>query len=83
MALYFQALSSKTLYMPNSQNRSNSNNDAGKGQPKDRVSKASASNNNPERSDRKQGDHPKSHRGDTGRSSSQGRKEASGGSINE
>ncbi|HYC29579.1 MAG TPA: hypothetical protein VEB42_12190, partial [Chitinophagaceae bacterium] len=65
--------------MPNSQNRSTNNNDSGKGQPKDHTSKASAQKSNPERSDRKHGDHPKEHRGDTGRSSNQGRKEASGG----
>jgi hypothetical protein len=65
--------------MPNSQNRSNNNNNSDKGQPKDRPQEASAPKSNPERSDVKHGDHPKEHRGDTSRSSSQGRKEASGG----
>ena len=69
--------------MPNSQNRNNGNNNSGKGQPKDRPTQASAPQPNPERSDIKQGDHPKDHRGDTSRSSNQGRKEASGGSADD
>lgn len=63
--------------MPNSQNRSNNNSNSGKGQPKDRTTKASAPKPNPERSDLKQGSPD---RGDTSRSSNQGRKRASGGS---
>lgn len=70
--------------MPNNGNRSNSNNnDAGKGAPKERVSKDTSEKRNPERSDLKHGDHPKDHKGDTSRSSSQGRKAASGGSVEE
>lgn len=65
--------------MPNSANRSNGANHSGKGQPKDRIGKASAPKANPERSDKKQGEHTKDRRGDTGRTSSEGRKSASGG----
>jgi hypothetical protein len=71
--------------MPNSQNRSNNNSNAGKGQPKDRPSNDQSSEKpNPERSDIKHDtDKPKGQHGDTSRSSNQGRKEASGGSAND
>jgi hypothetical protein len=67
--------------MPNSANRSNGGNNASKGQPKHDEQKASSQKSNTERSDRKHGDHDKDRRGDTGRSSNQGRKSASGGSV--
>ena len=69
--------------MPNSANRNNGGNNGSKGQPKHDTGSRSSQKNNPERSDVKHGsgDHPKSHQGDTGRSSNQGRKEASGGSV--
>lgn len=69
--------------MPNSQNRnSGGNENSGKGQPKDRsTTKASAPKPNPERSDLKNGEHDRDHKGDTSRSSNQGRKSASGGSA--
>lgn len=79
MAPYFPFFSSKTSYMSNNQNRGKSNNNSGQGHADDPTTKAAAPKPNPERSDRKHGDHPKDHKGDTGRSSSQGRKEASGG----
>lgn len=68
--------------MPNSANRNNGGNNASKGQPKHEPSRGSSQQTNAERSDVKHGsgDHPKTQRGDTGRSSNQGRKEASGGS---
>ena len=68
--------------MPNSANKSKSSNkNAGHGQPKHGVQRTSSQKSNPERSDLKHEDHPKDHKGDTGRSSSQGRKSASGGRI--
>jgi hypothetical protein len=69
--------------MPNSANRSNSGGNSNKGQPKHEPSRSSSQKPNPERSDVKHGsgDHPKTQRGDTGRSSNEGRKEASGGSA--
>ena len=67
--------------MPNSANRSNKGG-SGKGQPKDHPSNDSNQKVNTERSDRKRGiDEQPTRRGDTGRSSNQGRKEASGGSA--
>ena len=67
--------------MPNSANRKAGNNKGGTGHKED-VSKSSGpSKPNTERSDLKHGDHDKHHRGDTSRSSNQGRKEASGGSA--
>ena len=84
MALYFHPSYSKTYHMPNSQNSSNSSHhNAGKGGPKHRTSRDSSPKSNPERSDLKQGGHSKDHPGDTGRSSNQGRKSASGGSEND
>ncbi len=67
--------------MPNSANRNNGGNNGTKGQPKHVTQKASTPKPNPERSDLKNGDRPKDHPGVTSRSSSQGRKEASGGSA--
>lgn len=67
--------------MPNSANRNNGGNNASKGQPKHDEERASSQKVNTERSDRKHGDHDKDRRGDTGRTSSQGRKSASGGSV--
>lgn len=69
--------------MPNSANKSNSSNkNAGQGHPDDPNQPASAPKPNPERSDIKHGtDEPRSHEGDTSRSSNQGRKEASGGEV--
>ena len=67
--------------MPNSANRNAGGNNASKGQPKHDVSNDKKSKANEERSDRKHGDHPQEHKGDTSRSSNQGRKEASGGSV--
>jgi hypothetical protein len=80
MALYFQPYSSKTYCMPNSANRSSNNKNAGQGQPEHRTSRSSQKDNT-ERSDLKHGDHSKDHKGDTSRSSNQGRKSASGGSA--
>ena len=65
--------------MPNSQNRGKSSKNAGQGHPDDPAQKASAPKPNPERSDKKHCSPDKDHRGDTSRSSNQGRKEASGG----
>jgi hypothetical protein len=65
--------------MPNSANQGKPNKNAGQGTTGDRDTRNSSSKPNPERSDVKHGDHEKSHRGDTSRSSNQGRKEASGG----
>lgn len=79
MALYFPVTCSKTFDMPNSANQSKNNSDSGKGHAEGAASKASAPKPNPERSDLKHGEHPKDHKGDTSRSSNQGRKEASGG----
>jgi hypothetical protein len=67
--------------MPNSANKSNGGSNAGKGAPRHQTSNASAPKSNPERSDLKHGDHPKDRRGDTDRTSNQGRKSASGGSA--
>jgi hypothetical protein len=64
--------------MPNSQNRSNDNSNAGKGHAKDIESKTSSSKSNPERSDKKHG--RQENDGNTNRTSNQGRKSASGGS---
>ena len=70
--------------MPNTANRNNSGNkNAGEGSPNHRTSGTSSQQNNPERSDIKNGDHPKHHKGDTSRSSDQGRKSASGGSVDD
>jgi hypothetical protein len=70
--------------MPNSANRNNNKGkgNSGKGHAEEIDSNDSAQKPNPERSDIKHGtDEPKSHDGDTTRSSNQGRKEASGGSV--
>ncbi len=67
--------------MPNSANKSNGKQHSGQGQPKeDQTEKTSSQKENPERSDLKHGGHDKDHKGDSGRSSNQGRKSASGGS---
>lgn len=71
----------KQFYMPNSANRNAGGNNASKGQPKHDVGHDNKPKANDERSDRKHGDHPKESRGDTSRSSNQGRKEASGGTV--
>lgn len=76
------AFSQNPYTMPNSQNRNAGSNKGSVGQPAEVSNKAKAPKPNPERSDIKHDtDKPKSHRGDTGRSSNQGRKEASGGSA--
>ena len=69
--------------MPNSANRNNGGgSNSNQGQPKHDPARGSSEKPNPERSDIKHGtDEPKSHHGDTSRSSNQGRKEASGGSV--
>lgn len=70
--------------MPNNANRSQrANNNAGQGQPEHETSRTSSDKRNPERSDLKHTDHTKDHKGDTSRSSSQGRKAASGGRVND
>ncbi len=70
--------------MPNSANKSNGGkSNAGQGAPRRQVSNDSGSKPNPERSDLKHGGHEKNHKGDTGRSSNQGRKSSSGGEIND
>jgi hypothetical protein len=74
-----RSVTSKKIFMPNSANRSHNKTNAGQGQPKSIASDKATSKNNKERSDRKQGGSPKERPGDTGRSSSQGRKTASGG----
>ena len=68
--------------MPNQGNRSNgSKSNSGRGQTGDPLKKKAASQKeNAERSDKKHGDHAKDRKGDTGRTSSEGRKSASGGS---
>ncbi len=64
--------------MPNQGNRSNGNSQSGKGQTGDAMKKKTSSQKpNPERSDKK---HPHENDGNTGRTSNQGRKSASGGS---
>jgi hypothetical protein len=68
--------------MPNQGNRSNGNSHSGKGQTGDAIKKASVPKPNPERSDKKHGS-PGKERSDTGRTSNQGRKRASGGSAND
>ena len=84
MALYFRTVFPKLYNMPNSANRNNGGgSNSNQGQPKHDPSRGSSEKPNPERSDLKQGDHPKHHQGDTSRSSNQGRKEASGGSVDE
>ncbi|HWJ30319.1 MAG TPA: hypothetical protein VNS32_27540 [Flavisolibacter sp.] len=65
--------------MPNSSNKSNGKSNAGKGVPKHQVSRDTGSKSNPERSDRKYG-RARGEDNNTGRTSSQGRKTASGGS---
>jgi hypothetical protein len=68
--------------MPNSANRSkNGNSNAGKGQPRHDANNDSSQKANPERSDLKRGGSAKERGGDTGRTSNQGRKSASGGSA--
>jgi hypothetical protein len=79
MAPSFQFFFSKTKPMPNQGNRSNGSNNSGKGQTGDATKKASAPKPNPERSDKKHGSG--NNDGDTGRTSNQGRKAASGGSA--
>lgn len=68
--------------MPNSANRKAGNNKAGTGH-KEEVAKTPQQKPNPQRSDKQHGSHERNHRGDTGRSSSGGRKEASGGGPEE
>ena len=66
--------------MPNSANRSNGGgSNSNQGQPKHRTSRSSSEKSNPERSDLKRGDNPKQRGENTGRTSNQGRKSASGG----
>jgi hypothetical protein len=73
--------------MPNSANRnskSKSKNTSGKGHAEEIDNESSSQKANPERSDVAHGtDKPKGHHGDTSRSSNQGRKEASGGSLDD
>ena len=69
--------------MPNSANRNAGSNNVSKGQPRHDPANDSSEKPNPERSDLKHGDHEKDHKGDTSRSSSQGRKESSGGSADD
>ena len=70
--------------MPNSANRKAGDNKAGTGHKEDVNNKDNKPKPNPERSDLKHDtDKPKTHRGDTSRSSNQGRKEASGGRAEE
>ncbi|MDQ3278622.1 MAG: hypothetical protein M3Q06_09860 [Bacteroidota bacterium] len=64
--------------MPNKGNRSNGSSHSGKGQTGDAMKKTSAPKPNPERSDIKQ--NRDDNDGNTGRTSNQGRKRASGGS---
>ena len=65
--------------MPNSANRKAGNNKSGTGHKEDVNHKSNTPKPNPERSDKKHGSSDKDHRGDTRRSSNQGRKTASGG----
>ena len=65
--------------MPNSSKKSNGKSSAGKGAPKHQESGNARSKPNPERSDVKYG-RAKGEDNNTGRTSSQGRKSASGGS---
>lgn len=69
--------------MSNSANRNAGNNKGGVGHKEDVNNPGPAPKPNPERSDIKHGDHDKDHHGDTSRSSNQGRKEASGGEVEE
>jgi hypothetical protein len=74
----------KHNHMPNQANRNAGSNHSSQGHPDDPNNQSSAPKPNPERSDIKHGtDEPKTHDGDTSRSSNQGRKEASGGSAND
>lgn len=68
--------------MPNSANRSNGSGNASQGQPKHRTSRSGSDKPNPERSDLKR-DSSKQDRGSTDRTSNQGRKQASGGNVDE
>jgi hypothetical protein len=83
--IIFSPSCSKTYNMPNSANKSKggSNANAGQGAPRHQTSNDSAPKSNPERSDLKHGDHDKDRGDNTGRTSNQGRKEASGGSAND
>lgn len=69
--------------MPNSANRKAGDNKAGTGHKEDVNKKSDSPKPNPERSDKKQGSPERGQRDDTSRTSSQGRKEASGGSVEE
>lgn len=70
--------------MPNSANKNNGGkSNAGQGAPRHQVSNDRGSKPNPERSDLKQGGRDQNHKGDTSRTSSQGRKSSSGGTVNE
>ena len=82
MACYFPLIFSKTQRMPNSANRNNNKSNSGKGHAEEANTQPASQKPNPERSDLKQDtDTTRQHRGDTSRSSNQGRKEASGGSA--
>lgn len=70
--------------MPNSANRKAGDNKGGTGHKEDVNKSSGPSKPNTERSDVKHNtDNAKHHRGDTSRSSNQGRKEASGGRAEE
>jgi hypothetical protein len=66
--------------MPNSQNRNTNKGGSGKGHAKDVNKESNAPKPNPERSDLKRGSGGDGERENTGRTSNQGRKRASGGS---
>lgn len=66
--------------MPNKANRSNGSSNSGKGQTGDAMKQTSAPKPNPERSDIKHDNDSSGQKGDTSRTSNQGRKAASGGS---
>ncbi|HUC80848.1 MAG TPA: hypothetical protein VMR70_08025 [Flavisolibacter sp.] len=70
--------------MPNSANRNNNKSNSGKGHAEEANSGSSAPKPNPERSDVKHNtDQAFNRSGDTSRTSNQGRKEASGGEVEE
>jgi hypothetical protein len=82
MAPSFLPVYSKTYHMPNKGNKSNGRSQSGVGQPKHQPAKGNSEKPSPERSDVKHHTNEKGHGSDnTGRTSNQGRKSASGGSA--
>ena len=81
MASFFPRCYSKTLHMPNSQNRSNGK--SGIVQPKRRATKASKQQPDTEQAGMKRGASTEENRGSAGKSKGQGRGTDSGGRSSE